>query len=84
MRPGGQLRFLEHVRAATPALERVQRLLDATVWPIVSGGCHAGRDTVGAVAKAGFTIDRLERFRFPDGIIVTPTSPHILGVALRP
>ncbi|MDN3028605.1 class I SAM-dependent methyltransferase [Streptomyces sp. S.PB5] len=40
LRPGGQLRFLEHVRADTPGLVRVQRLLDATVWPVLDGGCH--------------------------------------------
>jgi ubiquinone/menaquinone biosynthesis C-methylase UbiE len=82
--PGGQLRFFEHVRASTPGLERVQRLLDATVWPAVFGGCHAGRDIASAIERAGFAIERLDRFRFPDAGIPLPTSPHILGVAARP
>ena len=28
-------------------LRKVQRVLDATVWPRLFGGCHCGRDTVG-------------------------------------
>jgi ubiquinone/menaquinone biosynthesis C-methylase UbiE len=84
IRPGGQLRFLEHVRADTPALARVQRVLDAAVWPTLFGGCHTSRDTAAAIADAGFTIERIERFRFPDGPIPTPTSPNILGSASRP
>ena len=39
VRPGGQLRVLEHVRAQGPVLGGVQRLLDV-VWPVVAGGCH--------------------------------------------
>jgi ubiquinone/menaquinone biosynthesis C-methylase UbiE len=83
LRPGGQLRFFEHVRAETPTLARIQRLLDATVWPLFLGGCHASRDTAAAIVAAGFQIDRLDRFRFPDGPIAVPSSPHILGVASR-
>ncbi len=83
IRSGGQFRFFEHVRAAKPGLARVQRLLDATVWPTIAGGCHSGRDTAAAIEKAGFTIYWVEGFRFPDAPIVMPTSPHILGVASR-
>ena len=83
LRPGGRLHFWEHVRAETPALAAVQRLFDATIWPAVGGGCHAGRDTAAAIGAAGFTIERLERLRFPDSRVITPTSPHVLGVAVR-
>lgn len=84
IKPGGQLRFYEHVRAETAALGRVQRLLDATVWPAIGGGCHTSRDTAAAIERAGFTIDRLDRLRFPEGGVPMPTSPHILGMATRP
>jgi ubiquinone/menaquinone biosynthesis C-methylase UbiE len=84
LRPGGQLRFLEHVRAAGPRLMRVQRLLDATLWPTFGGGCHASRDTVTAIQDAGFIIESIERFSFPEARIPFPTSPHIRGVAARP
>jgi ubiquinone/menaquinone biosynthesis C-methylase UbiE len=79
--PGGELRFLEHVRAETPGLVRVQRFMDATFWPRIAGGCRTGRDTAAAIEDAGFTLDRIDRFLFPD--VRTPTSSHILGVATR-
>lgn len=68
LRPGGELRFLEHVRAPEPgARRRWQRALDLTVWPRLAGGCHVSRDTVAEIAGAGFTITELERFTFPPG-----------------
>ena len=84
IRAGGQLRFFEHVRATTSGLRRFQGLLDATVWPLVAGGCHTGRDTAAAIARTGFTGVRFERFEFPDFRLPLPTSPHIIGVASRP
>lgn len=84
LRPGGQLRFLEHVRADSRTLRRVQRAADATLRPVLAGGCRSGRDTVGAIEGAGFVVTRLERFRFPDGGLTRPTAPHVLGVARRP
>ncbi|MEX2620449.1 MAG: class I SAM-dependent methyltransferase [Egibacteraceae bacterium] len=84
LRPGGQLRFLEHVRAEHGyVLPWVQRALDATIWPRIGGGCHTCRDTTGALTRAGFTIHRLERFRYPEGPLVLPTSPHVSGAATR-
>jgi ubiquinone/menaquinone biosynthesis C-methylase UbiE len=84
VRPGGELRFYEHVAAETGGLRRLQRVLDATVWPLLIGGCHAGRDTVGAIESAGFHVERLDRFRFPERGGLNPTSPHVLGVAVKP
>ena len=82
LRPGGQLRFLEHVRAETPVLARVQRVLDATVWPLFAGGCHPARDTEAAI-RAAFTLDEVTRFDFPAARIRQPASPHIIGSATR-
>jgi len=83
VRPGGQLRFYEHV-AALPGrrLARVQRIADATVWPWLMGGCHVGRDTTAAIAAAGFVIEELDRFDFPPGR-PSPAAPHMLGWAVR-
>jgi ubiquinone/menaquinone biosynthesis C-methylase UbiE len=81
LKPGGQLRFLEHVRADTPGLVRVQRFLEASVWPALFGGCHLSRDTATEIEQAGFTIDRLDRFLFPQAR--TPVSFHIRGTAHR-
>jgi ubiquinone/menaquinone biosynthesis C-methylase UbiE len=81
--PGGQLRFLEHVRADTALLRLAQQALDGTIWPLLTGGCHTGRDTTAAIAAAGLSIDYLERFRFPDAGIPFPTAQHVLGIATR-
>jgi ubiquinone/menaquinone biosynthesis C-methylase UbiE len=84
LRPGGRLYFWEHVRAEGRGLAGVQRLLDATVWPRVGGGCHTSRNTVQAIVDAGFVVDRVEAFAFPDTWLPMPASPHVLGVAVRP
>jgi ubiquinone/menaquinone biosynthesis C-methylase UbiE len=83
VRPGGQLRFFEHVLAEDPRLARAQRAVDV-VWPRLAGGCHAGRDTLAAIRRAGFDVETVERFRFPATRIPLPTSPHVLGCARRP
>jgi ubiquinone/menaquinone biosynthesis C-methylase UbiE len=80
LKPGGELRFYEHVIAHKPVPARLQRIADATFWPRVAGGCHMARDTLSAIERAGFTIERSERFPFTPGAPV-PSIPHILGVA---
>lgn len=83
VRPGGELRFLEHVVGETPRLRLAQRVLDATVWPFLFGGCHLSRDTATAITAAGFTICQLTRVRIPETRLTLPTTPHILGAARR-
>ena len=83
LRPGGELRFFEHVRADTVGLARVQRLADL-VWPTLVGGCHTSRDTLAAITAAGFEVTSLQRFRFPESRLPQPAAPHVLGVAHRP
>ena len=83
LRPGGRLRFLEHVLAERPGMRRVQRVMDATVWPRLLGGCRTGRDTAAAIAAAGFRIDELHRFRFPARGPAGPAAPHVRGSATR-
>jgi ubiquinone/menaquinone biosynthesis C-methylase UbiE len=83
IRPGGELRFYEHVVSKRPGPARLQRIADRTIRPFLSGGCHAARDTLAAIERAGFVVERSERFSFrPNPIDVT--SPHILGTASRP
>ncbi|WP_030176960.1 class I SAM-dependent methyltransferase [Spirillospora albida] len=81
LRPGGRLRFLEHVQAASPGRRRAQKALDATVWPLFGGGCHCGRDTRTAIERAGFGIDRIDHLTSADTRIPFPASPQILGTA---
>jgi len=83
LKPGGELRFYEHVVAHKALPARLQRVADATFWPRVAGGCHLARDTGAAIEQAGFTIMRSERFPFTPGAPV-PSIPHILGIARPP
>ncbi len=83
IRPGGELRFYEHVRAVRPGELRIQRIADATFWPRIAGGCHLARDTRAGIEQAGFEIERCERFAFSPAPYLPP-APHILGVARRP
>src|SRR3954454_24451509 len=62
IRPGGELRFYEHVVADRPITARLQRVADATFWPRVGGDCHLSRDTGAAIEQAGFTVDTSKRF----------------------
>jgi ubiquinone/menaquinone biosynthesis C-methylase UbiE len=84
IRPGGELRFYEHVVSSRPGLARLQRVLDATIWPGAFGGCHASRDTEAEIADAGFEIDACERFAFRPTLLSAPVAPRILGGARRP
>ena len=82
VRPGGELRFNEHVRSSSGRVARIQRTADRLGWPRVSGGCHLGRDTEATITAAGFEIESIERYRF--GIPpLDPPKPHIIGRARR-
>jgi ubiquinone/menaquinone biosynthesis C-methylase UbiE len=83
IRPGGELRFYEHVVSRSPGFARAQRLADRTFWPHVAGGCHASRDTAAAIERAGFTIESCRRFRFSPSLVL-PAVPHVLGIARAP
>lgn len=82
IRPGGELRFYEHVVADRRLAARLQRLADFSFWPRVAGGCHLSRDTGAAIKAAGFGVESCERFLFTPGAPIPPI-PHILGVARR-
>lgn len=73
LRPGGELRFYEHVRSQRPWGARFQHLADL-VWPYVAGGCHLSRDSGGAIERAGFETTSVRRFSFMG-------APHLLGAA---
>ena len=80
LRPGGSLRFYEHVRATDPRLARWQDRLERQ-WGWLVGGCHPNRDTVAAITAAGLQIVQLDRF---DLKAMPPLArPHVLGVAER-
>jgi ubiquinone/menaquinone biosynthesis C-methylase UbiE len=83
VRPGGELRFYEHVHADRQPLKAVLEFFDRTkLWPSVSGGCHPTRDTLSAIETAGFDVERCRRFGYSPSRII-PSVPHILGAARR-
>jgi SAM-dependent methyltransferase len=83
LRPGGELRFYEHVIPHSQPKRALFQLADhSKLWPAIGGGCHPARDTAAAIEAAGFTIERCERFDFRAGAM-EPNVPHILGGARR-
>ncbi|MBC6445960.1 class I SAM-dependent methyltransferase [Actinokineospora xionganensis] len=82
LRPGGELRFFEHVRSDVRWVAFAQTAL-TPITRALAGGCHFDRDLVGMVVAAGFELGAVDRFRFAHGK-GTPAIPHVLGVATKP
>ena len=80
LRPGGELRFYEHVLADSLGFARFQRVVDV-FHPYVAGGCHVTRDTEAAIVRAGFEISSIRRFRFAPELLAKQAAPKILGTA---
>jgi ubiquinone/menaquinone biosynthesis C-methylase UbiE len=81
LRPGGELRFYEHVVARCQPKRALLQIIDRSgLWPAISGGCHPARDTTEAIMQAGFDIEEIERFGFAAQRF-EPLIPHILGRA---
>jgi SAM-dependent methyltransferase len=83
LRPGGQLRYLEHV-ASAGGRGRLQRLADATLWPRLFGNCHTHRDTERLIVEAGFEVDSSRREWTLPVWAPLPVSELALGRARRP
>jgi ubiquinone/menaquinone biosynthesis C-methylase UbiE len=83
LRPGGELRFYEHVLSRKPLVAWAQRLVDRTFWPTTFGGCHTARDTPAAIAAAGFKIEQQRRMWVAPVPVVLPAATHALGRARR-
>jgi ubiquinone/menaquinone biosynthesis C-methylase UbiE len=80
--PGGELRFFEHVLAQRGLGQALQSGLDRSgVWPHLGGGCHLARDTVAAIATAGFAVEDVRRLSSGPGPLGVP---FVLGSARRP
>jgi SAM-dependent methyltransferase len=82
LRPGGELRYLEHV-ASTGARGRLQRFVDATFWPRLFGNCHTHRDTERTIIEAGFEVDTSRREWTLPFWAPLPMSELALGRARR-
>jgi ubiquinone/menaquinone biosynthesis C-methylase UbiE len=83
LRPGGELRFYEHVRSQQPLLAVSQRAVDRVFWPRAFGGCHTARDTAAAIRAAGFDIEDERRMWVNPVPIAFPVASHAIGRARR-
>ncbi|HEY2935609.1 MAG TPA: methyltransferase domain-containing protein [Gaiellaceae bacterium] len=81
LKPGGELRFYEHVRSENAAFGLLQRGIDALFWTRALGGCRTTRDTETAIRAAGFRVDELERGFHSSSLLTITSAPYVLGVA---
>ena len=77
LRPGGQLRFYEHVRSEHRVVAVAEDLI-APLWARFAGGCHPNRDTVATLDAAGFEVPAVRRFGFSAQRGIPPTA-HAIG-----
>ncbi len=74
LRPGGEFRFLEHVRD-DGWRARLQRAIDP-IWTKTAGGCHLTRDTAATfVGHDAFDVIEIERVEAG----ITPVRPFVRG-----
>ncbi|HXG41141.1 MAG TPA: class I SAM-dependent methyltransferase [Dehalococcoidia bacterium] len=84
LRPGGELRFYEHVRYPAGPLALLQDAV-TPIWRWFGAGCHPNRDTPRLFREAGLEVVRLD-WSEP----LPPLPPmclarlHVLGVARVP
>jgi ubiquinone/menaquinone biosynthesis C-methylase UbiE len=80
LRPGGQLLFIEHVRADDPRTVRLQNRLNWLNRIVVC--CDCNRPTLASIQEAGFTVTQIEHTELPKAPpFVRPT---IMGSATAP
>jgi SAM-dependent methyltransferase len=83
LRPGGELRYLEHVASSGPRA-RLQKVADATIWPRLLGNCHTHRHTEESIVDAGFQVSGARReWTFPAWVPL-PVAEFAIGRAVRP
>jgi ubiquinone/menaquinone biosynthesis C-methylase UbiE len=82
LKPGGELRFFEHVRSSRPLLGVFQDAV-TPLWSAIGGGCHLNRNSRAAIEAAGFEIDEFDRFAYRP-LKFVPAHAHILGRARNP
>jgi ubiquinone/menaquinone biosynthesis C-methylase UbiE len=80
LRPGGQLLFIEHVRATDAHLARSQDRMNGLNRFMV--GCDCNRPTLDSIDDAGFTVTRVEHTTIPK--VFKFVSPAIVGSAVVP
>jgi 2-polyprenyl-3-methyl-5-hydroxy-6-metoxy-1,4-benzoquinol methylase len=82
LRPGGELRYLEHV-ASSGARARLQKVADATFWPRMLGNCHTHRHTEKSIAGAGFSVAGARREWTMPTWVPLPVAEFAIGRAVK-
>jgi SAM-dependent methyltransferase len=82
LRPGGQVRFYEHVRSRHRVVAVAEDVV-TPLWARFAGGCHLNRDPVASLGSAGFEVTDVHRFGFSSqrGL---PSTAHVVGRAVLP
>jgi SAM-dependent methyltransferase len=83
LRPGGALRFYEHVRSERPARAFTQPGSGQGVLAASVRGCHTAGDTPSAIAAAGFEVEQLRRIWVNPVPVAFPVGSHAIGRARR-
>lgn len=78
LKPGGQLLFVEHVRAEDAGLARWQDRLESP-WRLFADGCRCNRDTVATIEASPLTLESVERGELPKSPPLT--RPMVWGRA---
>jgi ubiquinone/menaquinone biosynthesis C-methylase UbiE len=63
LKPEGTFLFLEHVRAKTPRLAKVQDKV-TPIWRKLFGGCHPNRDIIAIFQRSGLEISILQNIKY--------------------
>lgn len=82
LRPGGELRYLEHI-ASTGPRARLQKFADATVWPRLLGNCHTHRHTEESIVGAGFQVSGARREWTMPAWVPLPVAEFAIGRAVK-
>ena len=81
LRPGGQLIFIEHVRAPEPGLAKWQDRMHP-LWVRFGHGCHCNRPTLDAIEASPLRVECHRRGRIPKAPPIV--RPLLTGVAVAP
>jgi ubiquinone/menaquinone biosynthesis C-methylase UbiE len=81
LRPGGEMLFVEHVRAEAGGLARWQDRLEKP-WRFLADGCHCNRDTVATIEASPLKLESVERGRLPKAPPIV--EPLVHGTASHP
>jgi ubiquinone/menaquinone biosynthesis C-methylase UbiE len=79
LKPGGELRFFEHVRSKHLVFGLLQDAI-TPLWSRAAGGCKPNRDTAATIEAAGFGIEEIDWFSYAP-LRFFPRHTHILGRA---